>query len=75
MKSNLPPGCTDKMIEDQCGEPCKKCYGEGFLYDMYEGIEVMKGKCRHCSGTGIEPDSEKPTRDEMREYYQHEDHT
>ena len=72
MLSNLPPGCTDKMIEDQCGEECMSCVGTGFIPTLIGGVRG-KFACPHCHGTGSEPDAEKPTRDEMREYFHHEE--
>ncbi len=62
--SNLPPGCTDKMIEDQSADACSQCGGEGLLEQ--KGHDGENVECPHCDGTGVEP---IPDRDEMKERY------
>lgn len=46
--SNLPPGVTDRMIDDQCGpDECETCGGEGEVL-----VSGEKEDCEDCNGSG-----------------------
>lgn len=60
---DLPPGCTDKDIDDHFGGPnlieCPDCDGDGKVMD--DGApDAVPVKCSRCDGTG---EIEKPTRE------------
>lgn len=60
MSSNLPPGVTDNMIEEQAGptgymRPCENCEGSGTIFDGY-----YHHTCAECGGTGIYDASDSP---------------
>lgn len=54
MLSNLPPGCTDKDIEDQCEDACEDCGGEGRI-GIFSGRHKDVQTCAKCDGSGVEP--------------------
>jgi lipopolysaccharide biosynthesis regulator YciM len=58
---NLPPGCTDRMVDEALGcrdetrFECTKC---GFVIDMEDDAEWQ---CIHCgTWNNVEPDPDEP---------------
>ncbi len=60
-ESNLPPGVTDKMIEDAQGHEikCSDCDGDGWNYGRGEKSSlVIKIECAKCGGSGVVEEEE-----------------
>jgi DnaJ-class molecular chaperone len=53
MNNNLPPGCTDKMIDDHFGGPedCEPCEGTGKV-DCPVCLDLLALYCGECDGEG-----------------------
>ena len=56
--SNLPPGVTNRIIEEQAGAflvKCDECNGNGFLKEDDGEIK----QCPKCEGTGLTDKNEQ----------------